>query len=139
MSAINTTVVGTRVYSTTSGESVDIAANADGVEFLGGLLDDAAPVTGAGGTRVRFRGVGGYVTENSGTGSIASGTTADVITHGLDVTPTIADISITLAEDPTASPGAIWVDTIGAANFTVNCENDPGASNLDFGWRAVVL
>lgn len=81
----------------------------------------------------------GWITENSGTGSIASGTTADVIAHGLSVTPTVDDISITLAENPTNTPGAIWVDTIGAANFTVNCENDPGASNLDFGWRVAVL
>jgi hypothetical protein len=36
---------------------------------------------------------------------------------------------------PTADPGNIWVDTIGATNFTVNCRNDPGASNLDFGWH----
>lgn len=81
----------------------------------------------------------GHVTENSGTGSIDAAATTDVIAHGLDVTPTVADIYITLAEDPTNTPGAIWIDTIGAANFTVNCENVPGASNLDFGWRAVVL
>jgi hypothetical protein len=81
----------------------------------------------------------GWVTENSGTGSIASGTTADTITHGLSVTPTVDDIAITLAEDPTNSPGAIWVDTLTSTQFNVNCENDPGASNLDFGWRAAVL
>ena len=81
----------------------------------------------------------GWVTENSGTGTIGNGTTSVAITHGLSVTPAINDISVTLAEDPTNTPGAIWVDTIGAAQFTVNCENDPGASNLDFGWRAVVL
>ena len=81
----------------------------------------------------------GHVTENSGTGSIASGTTSDVITHGLDVTPTAANITVTLTEDPTNTPGAIWVDTIGATTFTVNCENDPGASNLDFSWQAIVI
>jgi hypothetical protein len=76
---------------------------------------------------------------NTGTGSIASGTTSDVITHGLSATPAVADIAITLAENPTNTPGAIWVDTITATQFTVNCENDPGASNLDFGWHAAVL
>jgi len=81
----------------------------------------------------------GWVTENSGTGSIVSGTTSDIITHGLSVTPTVDDIVITLAENPTNTPGAIWVDTIGATYFTVNCENNPGASNLDFGWKAIVL
>jgi len=81
----------------------------------------------------------GWVTENSGTGSIASGATAATITHGLSVTPTVDDIMVTLAENPTNTPGAIWVDTITSTQFNVNCENDPGASNLDFGWRAVVL
>ena len=37
-------------------------------------------------------------------------------------------------EDPTNTPGAIWVSAIGATTFAVNCENDPGASNLDFSW-----
>jgi len=81
----------------------------------------------------------GHVTENSGTGSIVNGQTTDVITHGLAVTPTVDDIAITLAENPTNTPGAIWVDTIGATTFKVNCENDPGATGLDFGWKAIVL
>jgi hypothetical protein len=78
----------------------------------------------------------GFVTENKGTGQIDSGTTADVITHGLAYTPSAQEISITFTEDPTNSPGAIWVDTITSTQFTVNCENDPGASNFNFGWRA---
>jgi hypothetical protein len=76
----------------------------------------------------------GYITDNAGTGSIANGTTTDVITHGCDYTPAVADITVTLGENPTNTPGAIWVDTITATQFTVNCENDPGASNLDFSW-----
>lgn len=75
------------------------------------------------------------LTENSGTGSITSGSTTDVITHGLMHTPSIDDITITFAENPTNDPGNIWVDTITSTQFTVNCRNDPGASNLDFGWR----
>tara|TARA_Y100000310_G_scaffold119061_2_gene117871 strand:+ start:349 stop:1755 length:1407 start_codon:yes stop_codon:yes gene_type:complete len=78
-------------------------------------------------------------TKNSGTGSITSGGTTDVITHGLTSAPTLEDIFITLGENPTNTPGAIWVDTIGATTFTVNCENDPGASNLDFAWQAEAL
>lgn len=79
----------------------------------------------------------GYITENSGTGTLpnAGPPSTVVVAHGLDVTPTVDQIVITLAENPTASPGAVWVDTIGAANFTVNCENDPGVSALDFGWK----
>jgi hypothetical protein len=81
----------------------------------------------------------GWVTENSGTGTIANGATTATITHGLSVTPTLDDISITLGENPTNTPGAIFVTDLGATTFVVNCENDPGSSGLDFSWRAVVL
>ena len=72
----------------------------------------------------------------SGTGTITSGTTSVVITHGLDEAPTLQQIAVTLGENPTNDPGNIWVDTITATQFTVNCRNDPGASNLDFAWHA---
>lgn len=85
------------------------------------------------------RNVNSFAYENSGTGTISNGTTSEVIAHGLAGTPTIDNVTITLAENPDNTPGAIWVDTIGAANFTVNCENNPGASNLDFGWRAKIV
>ncbi len=77
-----------------------------------------------------------YVTENAGTGTLpnAGPPATVVIAHGCDYTPAAADIVITPTENPTNTPGLIWVDTIGAANFTVNCENDPGASALDFSW-----
>ena len=70
----------------------------------------------------------------TGTGTIANGATSATITHGLDITPTLGMIRITLGENPSNTPGAIFVDTIGATTFQVNCENDPGASGLDFGW-----
>jgi hypothetical protein len=86
-----------------------------------------------------FRNNRGYVTENSGTGSIASGATSAVITHGLAVTPALKDISITLGELSTNDPGQVYVDTITSTQFTVRCRNNPGASNLDFAWQAIVL
>jgi len=76
----------------------------------------------------------GFITMSGGTGSITSGGTSDVITHGLDVTPEAWQIIVTLSENPTNTPGAIYVDTITSTQFTVHCENDPGASNLDFTW-----
>ena len=69
-----------------------------------------------------------------GTGSILNGTTSIVITHNQGFAYPLGCILITLGENPTNTPGAIWVDTITTNAFTVNCENDPGASNLDFGW-----
>lgn len=87
-------------------------------------------------TRVVYRNNAGHVTEASGTGSIASGATSATVTHGLAVTPTRIDV--TLRENPTNDVGLMWVDTIGATTFAVNCRSDPGASNLDFGWIAEV-
>jgi hypothetical protein len=117
----------------------EAGANADNNMILENIIQGAAtPIVRAGANTV-IRGNKGFATENSGTGTIASGTTSVVISHGLAVTPTIDDINVVLAENPTNDPGNIWVDTITATQFTVNCRNDPGASNLDFAWRAVAL
>ena len=78
---------------------------------------------------------GHYLFKNSGTSAIASGATTKVIAHGLAETPTLDEIRITWGEQGTSDYGRWWVDTIGAANFTVNVSADPGASNLDFGWH----
>ena len=78
----------------------------------------------------------GYVTENSGTATLLSGNTTLAVAHGLDVTPTV--VNIAFREQGTADYGRWWVDTIGAANFTLNVSVDPGASNLDFAWEAKV-
>lgn len=80
-----------------------------------------------------------YITENSGTDTITNPATFQTVAHGLDVTPTVDDFTITLAENPTNAITALWVDTIGAANFNLNVEPAPGASDLDFGWKVVVL
>lgn len=91
------------------------------------------------GTGTVVRANRGWVTESSGTGSIASGATTAVVTHGLSVTPTVDDISITFGEQGTNDYGRFWVGTITSTQFTLNVSADPGASNLDFGWRAVCL
>jgi len=71
----------------------------------------------------------------SGTATILSTTTSIAVTHGLGVTPSVDDITVTMGESPTNDPGNIWIDTFTSTQFTINCRNDPGASNLDFGWR----
>ncbi len=78
----------------------------------------------------------GYVTENSGTATVDNGTTSIVVSHGLATTPT--RVQITPTENPTNAVTFWWVDTIGAVNFTINVNADPGASNLDFMWKAEV-
>ncbi len=76
--------------------------------------------------------------ENAGTSSILNTTTSIAVTHGLAVTPTLQNITITFGEQGTNDYGRWWVDTIGATTFTLNVSADPGASNLDFGWRVTV-
>ncbi len=73
---------------------------------------------------------------NRGTGSMLSGSTSDVITHGLSAAPAAEDINIVFTENPTVDPGNIWISAIGATTFTVNCRTNPGGSNLDFSWKA---
>ena len=87
------------------------------------------------GTNTIVRDNVGWVTENSGTATLLNANTSIVVAHGLAATPT--SISITFAENPTNLIADWWIDTIGAANFTLNGSN-PGASNLDFGWEAKV-
>lgn len=133
----------------------NFSGNAKGVDQTYGILLDAATsnclvqsncftgnVTGGvsdAGAGNMIRNNQGYVTENSGTATILNGTTSIVVAHGLDETPSIEDISLVFGENPTNDPGNIWIDTIGVANFTINCRNNPGVSNLDVGWRIAVL
>lgn len=82
------------------------------------------------------RGTGGGGTlDYKGTGTITAAATAVTITHGCGFTPTVQQIMITPSNNPTNDPGNMWVDTIGATTFAVNCRAVPGASTLTFGWR----
>jgi len=137
--AYGTTIVGLNVGSAVSNTGYRIDNNAYDTTIVGGLITPSTPFdTSISGTRTRVMGIYGFISQNSGTDNIASGTTSKTITHGLGGTPTVDNIRITLAENPDNTPGAIWVDTITSTQFNVNCENDPGASNLDFGWKASV-
>ena len=78
----------------------------------------------------------GWKTENSGTATVLNTTTSIVVAHELAATPT--RIQITPRENPTNAVSFWWVDTVGTTNFTINVNADPGASNLDFDWRAQV-
>jgi hypothetical protein len=85
------------------------------------------------------RGNIGYVTENSGTGTINSGATTATVSHGCGTTPTVGQINITFAEQGTSDYGRWWVSGISSSQFTLNVSADPGASNLDFGWSVNIV
>lgn len=78
----------------------------------------------------------GWVTESSDTGTITSGTTSVAVAHNLNSTPAAKDIFVTFTNNPTADPGHAWVSGITSTQFTVNVRTDPGASGLNFSWRA---
>ena len=74
--------------------------------------------------------------KKSGTATIANGATTVVVTHGLARTPD--HVWVTPKENPTNAVTFWWADTIGATQFTINVNANPGASGLDFDWRAIV-
>lgn len=127
-------ISGLSMAGSVSNQAIEVTANSYDVHISGCWTDDTTPLVDGGATRLVVDAFYPFVGKNKGTDSIANSSTSKQVAHGLSVTPTVDDFTITLAENPTNTPGAIWVDSIGAANFTVNCENDPGVSNLDFGW-----
>lgn len=98
----------------------------------------AAAVSNSG-TTTFVRNNKGYVTEASGTGTIASASTSIAVTHGLGTTPSAQNITVTPTNNPTNDPGNIWITTITSTQFTVNCRADPGSGGLTFGWQALII
>jgi len=76
----------------------------------------------------------GYVTENSGTATVANGQTTVTVTHGLATTPTRVQATPTLL----SNAASFWVTAKGATTFVINVNADPGAGTAAFDWRAVV-
>jgi len=74
-----------------------------------------------------------------GSATITAANTAVTVTHGAGVTPSINAIFVTPNNNTTAAVGLIWVDTIGATTFQINCAVAPGASTLVLGWTVFLL
>jgi len=79
----------------------------------------------------------GYLTENSGTATIANTTTSVTVNHGLSTTPSSDDIMVTPIES-LGSASYFWVDSITSTQFTIHVNADPG-QDVDFAWKAVIL
>jgi hypothetical protein len=117
-----------RVIQNVSGKSA-------GTDFtVANLLGFISGVSGA-----RISDCSPSIAEQSGSATIASGATTAVVTHGLGLTPVPSDIYITFTEQGTSDYGRWWVSGCTSTQFTLNVSADPGASNLDFAWRARVL
>jgi hypothetical protein len=75
----------------------------------------------------------GYVTESKGTATLLNTTTSIVVAHGCSATPT----NITVTPGSIGNATKWYVDTIGATEFTIHVDQDPGA-DITFYWRAEV-
>lgn len=80
-----------------------------------------------------------HTVRTSGTWTIPSGSTSVSVTHGLATTPAARGIHITATNNPTNAPGHIWISSIGATSFTINCENDPGSGGFTGEWAAEII
>jgi parallel beta-helix repeat protein len=72
-----------------------------------------------------------YVTENSGTATIAAGNTYVDVTHGLSITPDINKIRVTPKDN--LGGRSFWVSDVGASTFRINISSTDTADH-SFGW-----
>lgn len=115
---------GIRIYSTSSNTTV--LDNEVKNNVIAGILDESENST--------VRNNIGYVTENSGDWQIDSGTASSVITHGLDYTPSLADISVTPTSD-LGSATNYWVSDNTSTEFTIHLDSDPTTINVTGVWQ----
>lgn len=73
--------------------------------------------------------LGGYITQNEGTGVMNNGSTSVTINHGLSVTPNKVWVT------PKGNLGSVWVTNITSSQFTVNCASAQGSST-GLSWKA---
>lgn len=76
----------------------------------------------------------GWTTESSGTATVANATTSIAVNHGLSETPALSNISVT----PTNNLGTaakFWISNVGATQFTINTDADPGVGTATFAWN----
>lgn len=76
----------------------------------------------------------GYITENSGTATVANATTSIVVNHGLATTPT----RVLLTARLWSNAAKAWVTNLTATQFTINVDADPGTGTAIFDWRAQI-
>lgn len=88
-------------------------------------------------TNLIFRDNVGYITENSGTATLANGTTSIIVTHGLVKTPSAGDIVVTPIE-AWGNMTQFYIDTYTATQFTIHADINPG-QDVDFAWKAIIL
>lgn len=128
-------ILGNRTYGHAT-QGLTVNTNSDNIRVIGNDFGDTV-VIAASTTNKFVRNNRGYVTENKGTAIVPNGSTTVVVNHGLSVTPTAGDVSVT----PTNSMGAAakyFVGSYTATQFTITVNADPGATTASFAWSASV-
>lgn len=92
---------------------------------------------GAGCDNLTMRNNTGYLTEKSGTATLANATTSIAVSHGLSVTPVAGDIIVTPIE-AWGSMTEFYIDTYTSTQFTIHADQNP-TQDVDFAWKAIVL
>lgn len=141
-------------YNVVSGNALETAVNSGKThslireEGIGGagdnvitgntLSQNSAPtitMLESAGTNTIVRNNIGWVTESNGTATVTNGTTSIAVNHGLSTTPALNMISVT----PTNNLGTatkFWISGIGATQFTINVDANPGSNTATFAWSA---
>lgn len=118
---------------------IEVGGTCDKNQIINNYFDPAGvTVLSKVGANTIVRGNIGYKTENSGTATIPNGQTHIDVTHGLAVTPTVDDITVT----PTNIMGnatKFWISGVSATEFIITVDADPGAGTATFAWKAIVL
>lgn len=117
----------------TSYYGIQIQSGCDNNIIFNNYLTCTDPLTDAGASN-RIRNNWGYTTEQAGSATINNGSTSVVVSHACSYTPNARDISVIPTELSTNDPGQFYITNITSTQFTINCRNDPGASNLDISW-----
>ncbi|MDY6892810.1 MAG: right-handed parallel beta-helix repeat-containing protein [Chloroflexota bacterium] len=76
----------------------------------------------------------GYITENSGTATIASGSTSVAIDHGLDVALSDGDV-VAVPTTPLGNATEFWAGDYTSTRFILYVDSDPG-QDIEFTWDA---
>jgi hypothetical protein len=79
----------------------------------------------------------GLVFALSGTATIPSGAADVSVVFGStpSFTPTVADVTLTLLNNPTNSVGEVFATNMTTTGFDIECRNDPGAGGLAVAWN----
>jgi hypothetical protein len=113
----------------TFGTSINLNNNDISGNLLGGVNAVGAAITGLSAYANE-----GFITANVGQAQVPNGNTSVAVTHGLDVTPIMSDITVTAISPETAALG-YYAHSPTATTFAITMTAAAGASSL-FSWSA---